>query len=410
LSISASPDSKWRHLWLLSLVQLLAMALWFSASAVTPQLTLEWRLSGAERAWMTMSVQIGFVIGALVSALLNLPDRLDPRRLIVLSILLGAALNAAIPLLDAGADVTIALRVATGIALAGVYPPGMKIVASWCREDRGLGIGLLVGALTAGSALPHLLNAVPLLGEAGMPPWRSVLYATSGLALLAAIIMALFVCSGPLVAAGAPFDWRFAPRVFAYKPTRLANFGYLGHMWELYAMWTWAPLLLIEAYKAAGWPLAGARLAGFAVIAIGALGCVLAGKFADRIGRTSVTIASLAVSGSCALVVGFFFHSPLLLTLVCLVWGFAVVADSAQFSAAVSELTDPRYIGTALTVQTSIGFLLTLVTIQLVPPLFAAVGWEYAFMFLAIGPAFGAWSMWRLRALPEALKMASGNR
>jgi MFS family permease len=198
--------------------------------------------------------------------------------------------------------------------------------------------------------------------------------------------------------------------VLADRPTRLANFGYLGHMWELYAMWTWAPLFLLASYEAAGWSPRAARLAGFAVLAAGSLGCVLAGKLADRLGRSRVTVWSLIASGACALTAGFLFHRPGLLTALCLVWGFAIVADSAQFSAAVTELADPRYVGTALTLQTSLGFLLTLFTIRMVPPLRDRLGWEWAFEVLALGPAFGIWSMLRLRRLPEAAKMAGGNR
>ncbi len=398
------------NLSVLALAELLAMTLWFSASAVVPQLTGEWNLTGGQKAWMSMSVQIGFVAGAMVSAALNLADRFDSRHLFFGSTLAGAAVNAAIPLLDAGPAVTIALRSLTGFALAGVYPPGMKIMATWCREDRGLGIGVLVGALTLGSATPHLLNALPLIGEGGMPPWRPVLLTTSGMAVLAAALAALFVRNGPFLGATAPFDWRFALRTFRDRPTRLANFGYLGHMWELYSMWVWVPLFLIASYESAGWGLESARLAGFGVIAVGGIGCVLAGLLADRLGRTTIAMASLMASGSCALTAGLFFESPEILTVVCLVWGFAVVADSAQFSAAVTELTDPRYVGTSLTVQTCTGFLLTLVTIQIIPSLVESVGWNRAFIILAIGPAFGIWSMWRLRRLPEAALMASGNR
>jgi MFS family permease len=395
---------------LLSVAELLAMVLWFSASAVIPQLTAEWHLSGAQQSWMTMSVQIGFVVGALASAILNVADRMSSRWLVTASAAAGAVFNAAIPILDTGPNVTIVLRFLTGVCLAGVYPPGMKLVATWSKGDRGLGIGLLVGALTVGSAGPHLFNALPVFGQDGMPPWRTVLLASSGAALTGAVLTALLVRTGPYLKKSAPFDWRFAGQVVTNRPIRLANFGYLGHMWELYAMWTWAPLFLLASYEQAGWSLAAARLAGFGVIAIGGVGSVLAGLLADRMGRTIIATGSLVISGCCALVAGFFFGTPAVLTAICLVWGFAVVADSAQFSAAVSELSDPRYIGTALTMQTSIGFLLTMFTIRGVPLIVDMIGWERVFMILALGPVFGVWSMLRLRGLPEAARMASGNR
>jgi MFS family permease len=401
-------NRKWTQVGLLAIAVLLAMTVWFSASAVVPQLTREWSLSDAQKSWLTMSVQIGFVLGALLSAVLNLADRFSAHRLFAASALAAAGANAAIPALSTGPGSTLALRFLTGFALAGVYPPGMKLVASWCKEDRGFGIGLLVGALTLGSGVPHLLNAT--FGETGMPPWRGILLATSLQAAVAAVLALLFIRPGPFLGKAPPFDGRFAGRILTDRPTRLANFGYLGHMWELYAMWAWVPIFLLASYDKAGLSPRTARLAGFGVLAAGTAGCVLAGRLADRLGRTRITIWSLIVSGACCLLAGLFFRHPGALTALCLVWGFAVVADSAQFSAAVSELADPRYVGTALTIQTSLGLLLTLFTIRMIPPLAERFGWERAFLILALGPAFGAWSMLKLRRLPEAAQMASGNR
>lgn len=396
---------------MLALAQLLAISLWLSLSAAVPQLTQEWQLTGGQQAWMTISVQVGFAVGALFSAAFNLADRMRMQRLMAASAVIGAIFNGTIALLVNGPGPAIVLRFFTGVTLAGVYPPGMKLIATWCREDRGLGIGILIGAMTVGTALPHLLNAVPFAGEpAALMAWRPFLLASSFFAVLSALIILGLVDSGPFFTEAHRFHWRFAGKVMTYGPTRLANFGYLGHMWELYAMWTWTPMFLIASYENAGWGVGAARVAGFSVIAVGAIGCVFAGFMADRLGRTTVTSWSLVISGSCAITAGFFFNEPAMLTLLCLVWGFAVVADSAQFSAAVSELTDRRYVGTALTVQTSLGFLLTMVTIHLIPLLVGRLGWRYAFVILALGPVFGTWSMLRLRALPEAIQMACGNR
>jgi len=405
-----SAAEKWRNLLLLMMGEILIFGLWFSASAILPQLTAAWHLSGADQSWMTMSVQVGFVVGALLSALLNLPDRVPASGLIAVSALMAAAANAGIALLSHSTTLTLMLRFGTGMGLAGTYPPGMKLAATWCKKDRGLGIGLLVGGIVLGKSVPHLLNALPFLGGDGMPPWRTILVVSSALAALGAGVVGAGVNAGPFLTGVAPFNWRFAGRVIAHRPTRLANFGYLGHMWELYGMWTWVPIFLIFSYRAAGWSTLSARLAGFAALAAGAFGSLVGGIFADRLGRSRVTVASLILSGSCALCAGVFFSNPGLLTLLCLIWGFTVVSDSAQFSAAVSELTDPRYVGTALTVQTTLGFLLTLVSIRIIPPLADMIGWEWVFVVLAPGPVFGIWSMLKLRRLPEAAQMASGNR
>jgi len=408
--MTISTLAKWRNLILLVLAEVLIFGLWFSASAVLPQLTAEWRLSGGAQSWMTMSVQMGFVFGAIIIALLNLADRVAASRLIAICAFWAAACNGGLALFDYSPALVFFLRFGTGMGLAGTYPPGMKLAATWCKRDRGLGIGLLVAGIVLGKSIPHLINALPFLSGDGMPPWRTVLFSTSALSAAGALVVAIGVREGPFLAGVAPFNWRFAGRVLSDRPTRLANFGYLGHMWELYGMWTWIPIFLLSSYDATGWSPLSARLAGFAVIAVGAFGSLAGGLLADRFGRSKVTVASLIISGACTMCAGLFFSSPGLLTIICLLWGITVVSDSAQFSAAVSELTDPRYVGTALTVQTTFGFLLTLISIRIIPPMVEMIGWEWAFVVLAPGPVFGIWSMLKLRRMPEATRMASGNR
>lgn len=398
---------RYRQLAFLSLVALFALSLWFSASAVVPELREAWGLGDAGASRLTTMVQLGFVTGAVVSALLTLSDIWDPRRLIAVSALIGAAATAAIAVFADSLGPALVLRFLTGCALAGVYPPGMKVLAGWFRSGRGMAIGVFIGFLSAGSALPHLLR--PL---GGIGAWQPVLLMASGLAVLAAVIAIVGLRAGPHQAPAAPFDPRAVRRIFGDRATMLANAGYFGHMWELYAMWTWIPAFLAASFAADASPATTPTLASFlafGAIAAGALGSTAAGLFADRLGRTVVTSWSMVVSGACCLAIGPLFGGPAWpLVVVSLVWGFAVIADSAQFSACVSELTEPEYVGTALTLQTALGFLLSVVTIRLLPVWEASLGWEWAFVPLAIGPALGTWSMMVLRRRPEAGRIAGG--
>jgi MFS family permease len=336
----------------------------------------------------------------------NLADRISSRRLFVSTAFLAALCTGVIPLMINSLAPALIFRFLTGMFLTGVYPVGMKIMSTWTKKDRGLGIGILVGALTLGTAFPHLLNTLT-----GLENWRLVLGLGASLAAVGGLIALLFVREGPYQAGTPDFNWRYAGEIFRVRELRLAILGYLGHMWELFAMWAWLVAFLIASFDKYSIDPYWATLATFFAIAAGGLGSLLAGQLADRLGRTTITIASLAISGTCTILVGFLFGAnPVLLTVLCIIWGFAVVADSAQFSAAISELCRKGYIGTALTVQTSLGFLLTIVSIRIIPSLESAVGWSWAFAILALGPALGIWAMWSLRQSPDAVKMAGGNK
>ncbi len=396
---------KWRTVILLSLSVLFSMAVYFSASAVVPALTRLWSLDDSGRSWLTMSVQLGFVIGSVISALTNLSDILPAPRLMAFSAFLAALATALIGFATSF-PIALLLRLLTGVFLVGVYPVGMKIISTWTQKDRGLGIGMLVGALTIGTASPHLVNALGGVGD-----WKFVIYSAAGLAALGGLIALLFIKEGPYRTSAPKFNWKYVGEVVRQRELVLANLGYLGHMWELFAMWAWIQVFLTASFALTGLNETWASAVAFAVIAMGGLGSIIAGQLADRYGRTTVTIVSLVTSGVCSLVVGFFFGgNPALLAILCLIWGFAIVADSAQFSAAVSELCQKEYTGTALTLQTSLGFLLTLVTIRLVPTLQGYFGWKWAFAFLALGPIVGIGAMYALRKRPEAAKLAGGNR
>jgi MFS family permease len=393
-------SKKWFSIGVLVIAELLSMGVWFSASAVVPALSAAWGLHDAGRAGLTLAVQAGFAVGALVLAIFNLADRTRPDRLMACSALAAATCTALIPVLADGLALALCLRFATGFCLAGVYPVGMKIVATWTKTDRGLGIGLLVGALTIGSAGPQFLNAV-----GGLKDWKFVLYAAAALAATGGCITAQWVRTGPYGLTSARFRWDYVRVLLSERALLLSNLGYLGHMWELYAMWAWLSLYLVTALHSA----VLASWLTFAAIAAGGPASVLAGLLADRWGRTRTTALAMAISGLCALCIGFVFDAgPVVLGAVAMIWGFAIVADSAQFSACTSELCDPQYTGTALALQNSLGFFLTMVTIRLVPQVDRWVGTRWSLAFLAIGPVMGITAMLTLRGRPEAARIAGG--
>lgn len=377
---------------MLSLAIVLSMAPWFAATVVAEPMASQLSLSSWEVSWLTLAVQLGFVLGSLVSAFFVLSDRFRPRHLAAVSALLAAIATASMAVLPVTGWQAILMRLVTGASLACVYPPGMKIAAGWTERHRGTAIGILVGAVSVGSAAPHLLRAGWDVSE-----WQPMMLMAAMSALLGAALFAAAVREGPHQAASAPFDPRAVTRVLGDREVRLATGGYLGHMWELYAMWSTIGIFLAYAGQRHDVPAFWAPLLAFLVIASGAIGCVAAGIQADRIGRARVTIIAMAISGACALVIGPLSSWSYGLTIVlAFVWGIAVVADSAQFSACVAELAPREYVGTALTLQTASGFLLTMLTIHLVPGWAARWGWQVAYVPLAIGPFLGILAMARL--------------
>ncbi len=394
-----SHPHRWRTLGLLGVAELLAMSLWFAGTAVAPLLQARWSLDASQVGWLTAIVQLGFVVGTALAAVLNLADLVPSRYYVAACATLGAAANGLLLVSDR-LSMALASRFLTGLFLAGVYPPAMKMAATWFRSRRGLAIGIIVGALTVGKALPFLVKAF------AWSQLEPVIIVSSLCAVAGAGIVLVAYRDGPYPFASRPFSWGLVGIVLHAPRWRLATGGYLGHMFELYSFWAWIPAFLAASTAASRNPAGEQAIAltTFLVIAFGALGCVWGGLSADRRGRERVITIALALSGSCALLASVFFGLDLRLTAAMVaVWSFFVIADSAQFSALVTESVPPHAVGTALTTQTCLGFLLTLISIQLVPPIVERAGWGVAFGMLALGPVAGILAIRALARRREAL-------
>ena len=392
---------------LISICLIGALGTWFSATVILPELTIRTQLGESQQVWLTNAVQLGFVLGAVLIAFFNISDSMSLTVLIALSCTLAAVANLLLLWTDTPFGM-ITLRLMTGAALSGVYPPVVKLIATWFQKGRGIAMGIIIGALTVGSAMPHLFRAI-----AAEANWMFVIWASSLTTFLAGLIFLFFMSEGPFAFARTRFDPLQIIQVLRSKPLTLVNIGYVGHMWELYAMWAW--ILTFARFSEQSFevfPFGTPEYFSFFIISVGAIGCVIAGRLSDVYGRCYTTAILMLVSGVCAFSIGFLVDiSPLLFTAVALLWGMTIVADSGQFSTAVTELSEPHLVGTALTFQMALGFGVTVIAVWLVPIAAQWLGsFRWAFLFLVPGPFIGAIAMLSLRQRPEAEKLALGKR
>lgn len=375
--------------------QFAGTSLWFAGNAVVTDLAQELSLAEIFVGYITMAVQAGFISGTLLFAILTIADRYSPVLIFLFCSLAGSAANIAL----VGSDIAITVLIArfmTGFFLAGIYPVGMKIASDWHREGLGKALGYLVGALVVGTAFPHLLKSL-----GGDLPWRNVITGTSILASSGGMVLFLTVSDGPYRQSSVDSKPKFDAftTLFRDKNFRSAAFGYFGHMWELYTFWAFVPVILNEYLGKSTDVALDVSLWSFAIIGIGGVSCAIGGHISSRKGSKWVSMVSLLGSGLCCLLIPFGFSMPLFLFLgLLLVWGFFVVSDSPQFSALVAQSSDSSLVATGLTIVNSIGFALTILSIQLFSYLWLISSSPFIFWVIAMGPLAGLYAINQYKA------------
>ncbi len=403
-------EYKWVALIIMSISELMVMSLWFSASAIAPELAGIWGISGIGTLIVTLMVQFGFVAGALISASLGLADKINPRKLFAFSATMGSLFTVMFVFLYHYFFIEMILMLLTGIMMAGIYPVAVLIVSIWFPARRGLALGIVIAGLTLGSALPHIILDLPFIRE-----WEALLEFSSLLSLLGGAMVFLILHDNKKYVNAPKFKLDTIKLIIRNKPVMLANYGYFGHQWELYAMWTWIPVFILSSfsfYYTGSELLFMAGIISFSIIGLsGVIGSILGGLISDRIGRTLSTSIYLGISGTSAVLIGLTYGvMPYITVIVGIIWGITVIADSAQFSTAVTELSSDKIRGSALTFQMALGFLITVGSIYAIDILRTTVGWHWAFSFLSIGPLLGIISMMRLRYKNESSLMCNGKK
>lgn len=366
--------------------QFCCTSLWFASNAVMSDLVLNFNLTQSAIGSLTSAVQFGFILGTLIFAVLAIADRFSPSKVFLISALLGAAFNSGILWEGNGLTTILSLRFLTGFFLAGIYPVGMKIAADYFDKGLGKSLGFLVGALVLGTAFPHLLK-----GLTASLPWELVIVTTSTLAVLGGLMMVTLVPDGPYRKQGKGVNLSAFFGIFRNQRLRSAAFGYFGHMWELYAFWAFTPLMLqtyTDLHPEANFNI---PILSFLVIGVGGLACILSGYLSQTFGATRIAFISLLLSCGCCVVFPFLYNFPSGLFFVCflLFWGMVVVADSPLLSTLVAQNAPPEIKGTALTIVNSIGFAITIISIQLISGLRTVTDSNSIYICLAIGPIFG---------------------